>query len=171
MMKVPFVLRGASVLVCVLAATSGVSQDLPSIPPRIDPAFWGHVNKPYVLKLTVTSTGINGNKAPQTRSAEHNVFRDSTGRVRIESFYDNGRPMGVMIRDPGKNTLTMMQVVSKQVWVLPTTPPVNPPKVKFWTVERLPSRVIEGFPAEGFRFTSTVPASDDGKGSGHIHRR
>jgi len=162
-MNVPFVLRGASVLVCVLAATSGWSQDLPAIPLRIDPAFWGHANKPYTLKLTVTTTSVDGSNGPQTVVTEQNVSRDSAGRESTEGFYDSGQPRSVWVRDPGKGTLTMMQVVGKLAWVHPMPPPALPLNGHLWTVEQLPSRVIEGFSVEGFRFTSTVPASDDGK--------
>lgn len=82
--------------------------------------------------------------------------------MRTESFYDSGSPMSVTIRDPVKNTFTQMMIVTKQAWVL-STPPVVTPPVGVWAVERLPSRVIEGIPTEGFRFTRTVPASADGK--------
>jgi hypothetical protein len=160
-MNIPFVLRGASAFVCVLAAVSGVPQDLPARPPSNDPAFWGRPNKPYRLKLTLTNTPVDGNKVPQTHVSEANVSRDSAGRVRTEDFYDNGAPWSVTIRDPVKNTFTQMMIVPKKVWIL-STPPVVPPPVKTWVVERLPARVIEGIPAEGFRFTRTVPASDDG---------
>jgi len=127
-MNVPFVLRGASVLVCVLAATSGWSQDLPAIPLRIDPAFWGHANKPYTLKLTVTTTSVDGSNGPQTVVTEQNVSRDSAGRESTEGFYDSGQPRSVWVRDPGKGTLTMMQVVGKLAWVHPMPPPALPLK-------------------------------------------
>ena len=38
-----------------------------------------------------------------------------------------------------------------------------PPGGKGWIVERLPPRVIAGFPAEGLRYTRTIPASTDGQ--------
>ena len=164
-MNVPFVFRIASALVCVLAATSGLSQDLPANPPALDPTFWGRMNEPYTLKLTQTSTSVDGSNAPHTHISETNVCRDSTGRVRTEAFYDNGRPMTVSVRDPGKNTMTIMNVVEKSAYVIPTPRPVTPPPGKRWTVERLAPRKIAGFPAEGLRYTRTVPAPADGTGA------
>ena len=157
-MNVSFILRCASILVCALSATANPSQDLPVIPPSLDPTFWGQPNKPYTLKLTQTSIGVSGSNAPQTHVSEVNVCRDSTGRVRTESFYDSGQPMAVLVRDPDKNTLTQMMVVDKTVSVISVPRPMIPSPGRGWTAERLASRVIDGFPAEGLRFTRTIPA-------------
>lgn len=160
-MTVPFVLRLSLPLVCILSAASGLSQDLPIIPPSIDPFFWGRAKAPYTLTLTVTSTlAVDGNGAPRTHVTVMNVYRDSAGRVREEAFYDSGQPMAVDIRDPSKNTFTLMKVVEKSVYVR-----IIPPPVKGWTVERLPSRVIEGLPAEGYRFTRNIPGPASGSGA------
>ena len=162
-MNSAFNLRGTAVLLGVLAASSGFSQNAPAIPFSLDPSFWGRANKPYILTLTVTSTRVEGSGVPQTRVSEENVFRDSTGRVRTENFYDSGGPSFVSIRDPGKDTFTGMGIVGKTAFTMILPRPSIPPPGKGWAVERLPSRVVDGFPAEGFRFTMTVPASDDGK--------
>jgi hypothetical protein len=162
MMSVSFILRCASILVCTLAATANPSQDLPAIPPSLDPTFWGQPNKPYTLKLTQTSTSFSGSNAPQTHVSEVNVCRDSAGRVRTESFYDSGLPMAVSVRDPDKNTMTQMMVVGKTVSVISIPRPMIPSPGRGWTVERLASRVIDGFPAEGLRFTRTIPANANG---------
>lgn len=163
-MNVPLVLRSASVLVCVLSATAGLSQALPAIPPSHDPAFWGRANEPYTLKLTTTTTGVDGITAPQKHSSEANVYRDAEGRVRTETFYDSGQPMAVIIEDPVKNTYTSMMVVGKTVSVFDLSRLGIPPSSgRGWTVERLPARVIDGISAEGVRFTRTIPASADGK--------
>jgi hypothetical protein len=165
MMNVPLVLRSASVLVCVLSATAGLSQALPAIPPSHDPAFWGRANQPYTLKLTTTTTGVDGITAPQKHSSEANVYRDAEGRVRTETFYDSGQPMAVIIEDPVKNTYTSMMVVGKTVSVFDLSRLGIPPSGRGWTVERLPSRVIDGISAEGVRFTRTIPAPAGGNGS------
>jgi hypothetical protein len=162
MMNVSFILRCASVLVYALAATVGLSQDVPSIPPSADPTFWGQPNKPYTLKLTQTSIGVSGSNTPQTHVSEVNVCRDSAGRVRTESFYDSGLPMAVSVRDPNKNTMTQMMVVGKTFFVISVPRPMNPPPGRGWTVERLAARVIDGFPVEGLRFTRTIPANANG---------
>jgi hypothetical protein len=159
-MKLPFVLLS----VCALVSTVGLSQDLPAIPPSLDPTFWGRANEPYALKLTQTSTTVSGN-APQTRVSEMNVYRDSAGRVRTETFYDSGKPMAVSLRDPAKNTMTNMMIVSKSASVISLPRPVIPAPGEGWTVERLPSRVIDGIPVDGLRFTRTVPATAAGNGA------
>ncbi len=156
-MSVRFSLRIAVAIVCVLRATSGLSQDTHAIPLGLDPTFWGQKNAPYTLKLTQTNTIVNGNNAPQTHVMVMNTFRNSNGLVREEYIYDKGRPMAVSIRDPGKSTNTIMYVVTKQALVVPIHPPGTG-----WTVERLPSRVIDSFQAKGLRFTITIPASADG---------
>jgi len=71
--------------------------------------------------------------------------------------------MAVFIRDPNKSTFTQMMIVSKSAFVVSLPRPTIPPPGRGWSVERLPSRVIAGFPAKGFRFTRTIPASADGK--------
>jgi len=91
-----------------------------------------------------------------------NVYRDSKGRVRTEAFYGNGQPMAVYIQDPIKNTWTFMKVVGKTVYVMDLPRHDVPPHGKGWIVEPLPSRVIDGIPADGARYTRTIPASDDG---------
>ena len=101
---------------------------------------------------------------PRNHVMVTNVFRDSEGRVREESFYDNGRPSAVSIRDPHKNTNTIIYVATKSAVVAPTPQPMIPPAGRGWTVERLPSRVIDGSDAEGFRFTRTIPGPADGNG-------
>ena len=161
-MNTSLTLRSACVFVGVLAAISGSSQDLPVLPPNLDATFWGRANEPYILKITRITAGIDGVTAPQKRSSEMNVYRDSKGRVCTESFYDSGRPMAVSIRDPIKNTFTFMMVVGKTVSTvdLPRTGP--PPAGKGWEVERLPSRVIDGISAEGVRFTRTIHQAPDG---------
>ena len=163
-MNVRFVLRISLAIACVLPAPSGLAQETPAIPPSLDPAFWGRANHPYTLKLIQTTTGINGNDAPQMHVAM-NVYRDSVGRVREESFYDNGGPSAVSIRDPGKNTSTFLHILQKSAVVLAVPRASVPPPGKGWTVERLPVRYIEGFPAEGFRFTRTIAAASAGIGT------
>lgn len=163
-MSVRFVLRVALVVLCFLLGTAGWSQDLPAIPPSLDPGFWGRANQPYILKVTQTTTSVNGIITPQTHAAVRNVYRDSAGRVREESFYDNGRPNSVSIRDPGKNTNSILQLVTKSAVVVSPLRVVVPPPGRGWAVERLPSRYIDGFPTEGFRFTRTIPAPADGSG-------
>ena len=164
-MSVTSGLRFALAIICVLPVSSILSQSLPVIPPSLDPSFWGRTNTPYTLKLTVTNTSVNGNNAPQTHVSVTNVCRDSTGRVREEVFYDNGRPMSVSLRDPSKNTHTLMYVVPKNFIVINTPRPMIPPPGRGWTAELLPSRVIDGLPADGLRFTRTVPAPADGNGA------
>jgi len=70
--------------------------------------------------------------------------------------------MTVTIRDPSKNTTTLLKVVERIAFVLDTPRLIPPPPAKGWTVERLQPRVIEGFPAEGLHFTRTIPAAIDG---------
>lgn len=161
-MNTSLTLRSACVLVGVLAAISGSPQDLPVLPPNLDTTFWGRANEPYILKVTRITAGIDGVTAPQKRSSEMNVYRDSEGRVRTETFYDSGRPMTVSIRDPIKNTFTYMKVVGKTVSTLDLPRVGAPPPGKGWEVERLPSRVIDGIPAEGVRFTRTIHQAPDG---------
>jgi hypothetical protein len=162
-MNVPFIPCIAPVLCFVLAATAGLSQELPAIPPTVDPTFWGRANEPYTLELTETSARANGNNASQTRVSKVNVYRDSTGRVRTESFYDNGQLMTAWIRDPGKNTITIMKVIEKSAYVMPSPRPGIPPPGRGWAVEQLPSRFIDGFPFEGLRFTQSILGSADGQ--------
>jgi hypothetical protein len=164
-MSVRFSLRIVLALGCVLPATFAVSQALPAIPPSLDPTFWGRANAPYTLKITSTNTSVTANSAPQTHVMVMNVFRDSEGLVREEFFYDNGRPHGVSIRDPRKNTITIMYVATKSAVVAPTYQPVTPPPGRGWAVERLPSRIIDGSDAEGLRFTRAIPAPADGNGA------
>jgi hypothetical protein len=158
-------LRFAVAFACILSVSSVLSQTVPPIPPSSDPAFWGRTNAPYISKLTVTTSSVNGSNTPQTRVQVVNVCRDSTGRVREEQFYTNGRPMSVSVRDPNKNTFTSMMVVPKTFFVAITHRPTIPPPGKGWTVEVLPPRVIDGIPADGLRFTRTVPAPADGNGA------
>ena len=162
-MNVPSFFRHTALTACAFVAATAVAQNLPAIPPSVDPTFWGHPYKPYVLKLTWTSSSNDGTNPPQTRVSGESVSRDSTGRVRIEDFYNSGQPSVVSIRDPNKNTLTAMYLVTKTGFVISVTRPTIPPPGRGWNVERLPSRIIAGFPAEGFRFTRTIPASADGK--------
>ncbi len=144
---------------------SASQQILPAVPPALDPGFWGQPHHPYVLKMLVTKTSLDGTTPPQAHSSEENVYRDSTGRVRTETFYDNGRPMGVALQDPHKNTFTFMHLVEKSAIVMPVFTPPIPPPGKGWSVERLPPRVIAGFPAEGLRFTRTIPSAAAGTGA------
>ena len=161
-MRVSF--RFTAVLVCALTAICVLAQDLPSIPPSLDPGFWGRANQPYALSLTLTSISVNGSSQPQTHVSHMKLYRDSAGIERTETFYDSGQPMSVTLRDPGKNTFTFMFVVKKTVQVISVPRPVPPPPGKGWTVERLQPRVIAGFPAEGLRFTRTIPNPNDGLG-------
>lgn len=158
-MSVTFGFRFGLALVFVLPVSSVLSQSLPVIPPSGDPSFWGRTNAPYTLKLTVTTTSVNGNNPPQTHVLVADVCRDSTGRVREQSFYDSGRPMTVSLRDPSKNTQILMFVVRKNFIVYGTPRPIE----GGWTVQLLPSRDIDGLPADGLRFTRTIPATVDGK--------
>jgi hypothetical protein len=144
---------------------SASQQILPAVPPALDPGFWGQPNHPYVLKMLVTKTSVDGTTPPQAHSSGENVYRDSTGRVRTETFYDNGRPMGVALQDPHKNTFTFMHLVEKSAIVMPVSPPPIPPPGRGWSEERLPPRVIAGFPAEGLRFTRTIPSAATGTGA------
>lgn len=165
-MSVSTVFRLAFTLGCVLPTTFAFSQDLPTNPPATDATYWGRANVPYVLKITVTSTGVSANSAPHTHVMVTNVFRDSEGIVREESTYDNGRPMAVSIRDPHKMTNTIMYVAQKNAVIAPLYPPqANPPAGKGWTVERLPSRVIDGMTTDGLRFTRTFPDPTDKSGT------
>jgi hypothetical protein len=162
MMNTPLIFRSISVLVCFSAATSGLSQNLPAIPPSLDATFWGRANEPYILKLTHTSTSADGSGVLRKISQQVTVYRDSEGRVRTETFYDNGQPMAVSIRDPIKNTFTFMKVVGKTVSVMDLPRIGVPPPGKGWVAEQLPARVIDGISAEGIRFTRSIPASADG---------
>lgn len=162
-MNVPLVLRSVCVLVGVFAAAAGLPQDLPALPPSHDATFWGRANEPYSLKLTTTSTGVDGITASRKHSSERNVCRDSEGRVRTETFYDNGQPMAVFIQDPVRNTDTFMRIAGKTVSTWDVPRPGILPHGRGWTVERLPARVIDGIATEGFRFTRTIPASPDRK--------
>jgi hypothetical protein len=162
-MNVPFIPCIAPVIYFVLVATAGFSQELPVIPPTIDRAFWGRANEPYSLKLTETTTGADRNNASQTRVSKVNVYRDSAGRVRTEDFYDNGKLMSAWIRDPGNNTITIMKIAEKSAYVMPSLQPGVSPPGRGWAVEQLPSRIIDGLPVEGLRFTRSIPASADGQ--------
>jgi hypothetical protein len=48
---------------------------------------------------------------------------------------------------------------------MPVSPPPIPPPGRGWSEERLPPRVIAGFPAEGLRFTRTIPSAATGTGA------
>jgi hypothetical protein len=161
MMRIPF-LRIAKILVCTLTTIPVFAQDLPSIPPAHDPSVWARPNEPYALTLTETVIGVNASNTPQTHISQLKLYRDSVGRERTEASYDNGRLATVTIRDPGRNSTTFLKVVEKSAFVLYTPRPLPPPPGKGWSVERLQPRVIAGFPAEGFRFTRTIPAAIDG---------
>ena len=68
-MNVTSLLRHSALVVCVLSAATAGTQSLPAIPPSIDPSFWGHPDKPYFIKLTITSSnGVN-----PARTSEENV--------------------------------------------------------------------------------------------------
>lgn len=162
-MNVPSDLRRPALLACVLAAATARAQTLPAIPPSIDPSFWGRPNKPYVAMLTIVSSSTDGINPPQTRTSIEDVARDSTGRVRTQDFHNSGQPSFVSIRNPNDNTFTSLQLVTKKAFVLPVIKPEIPPPGRGWAVEPLPPRVIAGFPAEGLRFTRTIPASADGQ--------
>ncbi len=149
---------GAAGVVFAMAASSDESQGLPVIPPSIDPAFWGRANAPYSLKLTQTSIDANGTAASSTHSMVMRVYRDSKGRVLTDTLADNGLPKAMAIQDPIENTLTVIYVAPKTVAVLPQHRPQVPLPGNGWAVERLGSRVVDGIPAEGFRFTRTIPA-------------
>jgi hypothetical protein len=159
MMNIALVRRYAFLFLLLVTLKAG-AQNLPAMPPSLDPSFWGHLNKPYILKITLTSTGSDRTSPPKTR--EESVVRDSAGRVRTEDFYDNGQPSFVSIRDPNRHTYLQMSVVSKSAFTISLPRPVVPPPSNGWAVERLPSRIIAGLPAEGLRFTRTIPASADG---------
>jgi len=161
-MNTSLALRSACVLVGVLAAISSSSQDLPVLPPSLDATFWGKANEPYILKITRITAGVDGTTAPQKRSSERIVYRDSEGRVRTETFYDSGQPMAVSIQDPIKNTFTFMKVVGKTVSTVDLPRIGPPPPGRGWDVERLPPRVIDGISAEGVRFTRTIHQAPDG---------
>lgn len=148
-MNVPGSLHYRAFLLCVFKAVSAGAQELPAVPPSVDPAFWGHPNKPYILKLTVASTIRDGSKPQQTRTSEEDVVRDSLGRVRTETFYESGRPNSVSIRDPNKNTFTFLKIVNKTAFIISLPKHMGPSPEKGWDVEPLPSRVIAGIPAEG----------------------
>jgi len=161
-MNTPFVLRSVSVLISLLAIAPGLSQQLPAKPPSLDPNFWGRPNEPYVLRLTHTNTRVVEGAAPLTTSEELKIYRDSQGRVRTEDFNPKGQLVTVTIQDPIKNTWTMMKVAGKTVYTQDIRRFGVPPPGKGWIVEPLPSRVIDGIPADGVRYTRTIPASDDG---------
>jgi hypothetical protein len=152
-MRIPFLLRITAGLAFTLTAMSVPAQNLPSMPPNLDPGFWGRTNQPYALSLTVTDISVTASGQPQTHVMQAKLYRDSSGRERSDGFYDSGQPMSVMLRDPNKNTTTMLMVVPKTFFVQSTHRPAPPPPGKGWTVERLEPRVIAGIPAEGLRFT------------------
>ena len=156
-MSIPCRFRFAALLVIVWTAVYVPAQDLPSIPPTLDPNFWGQTNKPHELSLVQTGTNADSS---QKHVSQMKMYRDSSGNQRTDSFYDNGRPMAVTLRDPNKNIVTIMMVVPKTVSVIPTVRHANPPPGKGWTVERLAAREIAGFPADGLRFSRTVPSTD-----------
>jgi len=161
-MNTSLALRSACVLAGVLLVVPSQSQDLPVLPPSLDATFWGRPNEPYILKITRTTTGVDGITAPPKRSSEMNVYRNSEGRVRTETFYDSGRPMAVSIRDTIKNTFTFMAVVRKTLSTVDLPRIGPPPPGRGWEVERLPSRVIDGISTEGVRFTRTIHQAPDG---------
>ena len=155
-MRIPF-LRFATILVCTLTTLPVFAQDLPSIPPTLDPRFWGRPNEPFALTLIETTFDVNASNTPQTHIMKLNLYRDSAGRERTEGFYDKGLPNDVTIRDPGNNSRIFWYVATKRGYIVPPLPPG-----KGWTVQRLQPRVVAGLPAEGLRFTRTIPASVDG---------
>jgi hypothetical protein len=161
-MSHPLVLRSVSALVSLLVVASSSSQQLPAKPPSLDPAFWGRPNAPYILTLSHTNTISVGTAAPQTTTEEEKVYRDSHGRVRTEDFNFKGQLVTVTIQDPIKNTWTFMKVAEKTVSTQQIRRFGAPPPGKGWIIEPLPSRVLAGVPAEGFRFTRTIAASADG---------
>jgi hypothetical protein len=161
-MNLPLVLRTVSALVSLLVVASSSSQQLPAKPPSLDSAFWGRPEAPYILTLTHTNTKGVGAAAPQTTTEEEKVYRDSQGRVRTEDFNFKGQLVTVTIQDPIKNTWTFMKVAEKTVYTQEIRRFGVPPPGKGWITEPLPSRVIAGVPAEGFRFTRTIAASADG---------
>jgi hypothetical protein len=131
-------------------------------PASTRPQFLVRPNEPYALTLTETGISFNASNTPQTHISQLKLYRDSVGRERTEAFYDNGRLATVTIRDPGRSSTTFLKVVDKSALVLYTPRPLPPPPGKGWTVERLQPRVVAGFPAEGLRFTRTIPAAIEG---------
>ena len=160
-MRIPFFLRIAKIVVCTLTTIPVFAQDhLPSIPQTEDPSVWGRPNEPYALTLTETNDIVTAMKT-RPHISQEKLYRDSIGRERTEVFYDNGQLAEVMIRAPRGNSTTFLKgvvlnVVEKTATVY-SAPRSFPPPRNGWNVRRLQPRVIAGFPAEGLRFTATIP--------------
>jgi hypothetical protein len=114
--------------------------------------------------MMVTSNAIHDGKMQPTQVSQGKVYRDASGRVRAESFYDSGKPMGAVLRDPIQNVTIILKVVEKTAVVISLTRPNPPPPGKGWIVEPLPTRVIAGHSAQGQRFRRTIPAESTGTG-------
>jgi hypothetical protein len=152
-----------SIFAYALTALAVAQAPFP-LPPDIDPQFWGRQNAPYALTMMVTNNAIRDGKIQPTHVSQAKAYRDASGRVRTESFYDSGKPMDAVLRDPVQDVTVVLKFVQKAAFVLPLIRPQPPPPGKGWTVEQLPMRVIAGYPAQGRRFRRTIPAESTGTG-------
>ena len=140
------------------------AQEGRTVPPNLDPAFWGRAQRPYVATVVTTSaqTGADGAKAERT--TEGRRYRDDAGRERSEGFYDSGQPADVMLRDPRQTRVVMLTVVGKTADVLFVPRPDAGARDGVWTTEALPARTFLGVRATGERFRRVVPADANGSG-------
>lgn len=138
-------------------------------------------NQPLSLILTVTTTLPDGTRVNHTPAQR--LYRDSSGRLRIESFYNNGQPSVIVLLDPIAGKISYLKVVGKDGF----SPAVENSRMMSslaarvasanikpqWpgeTTEALPPKTIDGYTAEGTRRAWTVPARiQDGHNDPPVH--
>jgi hypothetical protein len=130
-------------------------------------------NQPLSLSLTQTGTLPDGTQHSHT-TAER-LYRDSSGRLRIESFYNNGQPFIIVLMDPVAGKIFYLHVVGKGGFspasessrmMSSLAARVSSANIKpQWpgeTTEALPSKTIDGYTADGTRRAWTIPAGIQG---------
>lgn len=132
-------------------------------------------NQPLSLSLTTTSIQTLPDGTQHTHVSHSRLYRDSSGRLRIESFYANGLPSVIVLMDPIAGKIFYLHVVDKDGFspAIENSRMMNAlaarvasadikPKWPGETTESLPSRTIGGFTAEGTRRAWTAPVGIQG---------
>lgn len=154
---------------CLFALGSNLAlraQQPGPLPPSLDPEIWGCRAHPYIATLEVKNTPTdNGSQPDQSHPRQLKVYRDSSGHLRTEAFYDNGSPMTVLLKGPTDPTVIMLKVAGKTGFELPEPPPDRSRASNIWTVSTLPKRDILGLEAVGFRYVRTVSPKPESSGA------
>ena len=180
-------MRIVTIFVTVLLSTAASAQTIPSLASLttgVDAQgrSWGRarIQAPMGDGLTVVRRYFSAQEsqgpASQVRVVRK-VYRDSAGRTRVERLVPEGadppnRPLLIELNDPAAGVMYILDVERKtahrvryspssRLTMQPIIGPGRAPAVNGVvprvTEEALGSRVIEGIPADGQRFTTAIP--------------